>query len=447
MFLDLRREAFCCVERRIQNGGKTRCASFPIFADLFVAVILFCTRALQTFASLTVSVEYAVFFAYSVAQCLTGTVLGFILFRNRIESKHLAGSTVGVNLGTFAYPLVFAVFGDVGLRRVVVFDFFNQMSILVAAYVLFALSSRSSRSKNSGIDGEEKTQTKDVVLKAIKTQMFTPCLLALYFSIALKAIPNASIPYVLDQFLGSLAVAAKPLALLSLGILFEPKMSKSEIGDVVTLLLIRYGSGLVIAATAIAFNMYQFIGASGLAVLTLALTAPVPLISIRYAKQFGLNSGPAATAVNASNAVSFVAILLLAGADFETQRRSLMSLFALIGIGLVSIGCFMNKKAMIAESVSSKEGKYDSFEIRDIGDGKKRFVPTAVTRRREINYTKRKNTTRVDLVPPPLLSASRDPRRCAFLSVHNVYSRSSRGLRAQSVAQHLCSHRSAAFVF
>ena len=50
----------------------------------------------QTFASLTVSVEYAVFFAYSVAQCLTGTVLGFILFRNRIESKHLAGSTVGV---------------------------------------------------------------------------------------------------------------------------------------------------------------------------------------------------------------------------------------------------------------------------------------------------------------------------------------------------------------
>ena len=192
--------------------------------------------ASQTFASLTVSVEYAVFFAYSVAQCLTGTVLGFILFRNRIESKHLAGSAVGRNLGNVRVPLVFAVFGDVGLRRVVVFDFFNQISILVAAYVLFALSSRSSRSKNSGIDGEEKTQTKDVVLKAIKTQMFTPCLLALYFSIALKAIPNASIPYVLDQFLGSLAVAAKPLALLSLGILFEPKMSKSEIeggGDLI----------------------------------------------------------------------------------------------------------------------------------------------------------------------------------------------------------------------
>ena len=120
-----------------------------------------------------------------------------------------------------------------------------------------------------------------------------------------------------------------------------------------------------------------------------------------------------------------------------------MSLFALIGFFLFSVGCFMNKKAMMV----SEEGNDDSFEIRDIGDGKKRFVPTAVTRRREINYTKRKNTTRVDLVPPPLLSASRDPRRCAFLSVHNVYSRSSRGLRAQSVAQHLCSHRSAAFVF
>ena len=402
----------------------------------------------QTFASIHASAEYLVFFAYSVSQCLVGTTVGFLLFRNRERNKgeHLAGATVGVNLGTFAYPLVFAVFGEVGLRRAVVFDFFNQVSILIASYVLFALSTRRDG------DGGEKT-TKEVILKAIKTQMFTPCLLALYLSIALKAIPNASIPYALDQFLGSLAVAAKPLALLSLGILFEPKMSKSEVSDVVTLLLIRYGSGLLIAATAIALNMYQFIGASGLAVLTLALTAPVPLISIRYAKQFGLNSGPAATAVNASNVVSFVAILMLAGADFETQRRSLMSLFALIGFFLFSVGCFMNKKAMMV----SEEGNDDSFEIRDIGNGKKRFVSTnafltrrrantiAITKFDDTNhhiYKRRKNV--VQLVPSSLSPvATPPPRVCCRTFVV------SRRIRNRNSDRFFCvaAHRSAALVF
>jgi len=391
-----------------------------------------------------------VFFAYSVLQCLVGTIVGFLLFRNRERNKgeHLAGATVGVNLGTFAYPLVFAVFGEVGLRRAVVFDFFNQVSILIASYVLFALSTTTRRDDGGG--GGEKT-TKEVILKAIKTQMFTPCLLALYLSIALKAIPNASIPYALDQFLGSLAVAAKPLALLSLGILFEPKMSKSEVSDVVTLLLIRYGSGLLIAATAIALNMYQFIGGSGLAVLTLALTAPVPLISIRYAKQFGLNSGPAATAVNASNVVSFVAILMLAGADFETQRRSLISLFALIGFFLFSVGCFMNKKAMMV----SEEGNDDSFEIRDTGNGKKRFVSTnafltrrrantiAITKFDDTNhiYKRRKNV--VELVPSSLSPVVTPPRvRCRTFAV-------SRRIRNRNSDRFFCvsAHRSAAFVF
>lgn len=390
------------------------------------------------------------FFAYSVLQCLVGTIVGFLLFRNRERNKgeHLAGATVGVNLGTFAYPLVFAVFGEVGLRRAVVFDFFNQVSILIASYVLFALSTTTRRDDSGG--GGEKT-TKEVILKAIKTQMFTPCLLALYLSIALKAIPNASIPYALDQFLGSLAVAAKPLALLSLGILFEPKMSKSEVSDVVTLLLIRYGSGLLIAATAIALNMYQFIGGSGLAVLTLALTAPVPLISIRYAKQFGLNSGPAATAVNASNVVSFVAILMLAVADFETQRRSLMSLFALIGFFLFSVGCFMNKKAMMV----SEEGNDDSFEIRDTGNGKKRFVSTnafltrrrantiAITKFDDTNhiYKRRKNV--VELVPSSLSPVVTPPRVCC-----RTFAVSCR-IRNRNSDRFFCvsAHRSAAFVF
>ena len=389
------------------------------------------------------------FFAYSVAQCLAGTALGFLLFRNRRKKRggeHLAGSTVGVNLGTFAYPLVFAVFGEIGLRRAVVFDFFNQVSILVASYALFALSKRS----NDGAGGEK---TKDVVLKAIKTQMFTPCLLALYLSIALKAIPNASIPYVVDQFLGSLAVAAKPLALLSLGILFEPKMSKSEIGDVVTLLLIRYGSGLIIAATAIALNMYQFIGSSGLAVLTLALTAPVPLISIRYSKQFGLNSGPAATAVNASNAVSFVAILLLAGADFETKRRSLMSLFASLGTLFVGLGIFMNKKALESSSEYSEGRNDEPFEIRDIGDGKKRFVSTnALTRRRGAktvvtfdyrnNHTIKRRKNIVELVPS--LSSVATPRGyCRTFAV----SRRNRNRPSRGNGLGVGAHHRSAFVF
>ena len=119
-----------------------------------------------------------------------------------------------------------------------------------------------------------------------------------------------------------------------------------------------------------------------------------------------------------------------------------MSLFALIGIGLVSIGCFMNKKADCRKRIIKRR---EIVRLKsEISAMVRSGLTTAVTRRREINYTKRRYH-QVDLVPPPLLSASRDPRRCAFLSVHNVYSRVV-SLR-HSVAQHLCSHRSAENAF
>ena len=49
------------------------------------------------------------------------------------ELALLAGSCVGVNLGTFCYPLVESVWGSEGLTRVVLFDAVNQWSLLIVA--------------------------------------------------------------------------------------------------------------------------------------------------------------------------------------------------------------------------------------------------------------------------------------------------------------------------
>jgi malate permease and related proteins len=337
----------------------------------------------QVFQDVAFARDYACFGVMSALHCVVAMITGYVVFKRRravdIDGAHLLGCTVGVNLGTFAYPFVLSVFGVDGLRKAIVFDFMNQISIMVVMYVLFALNSPSSKKSASG--GVFET-----VKEAVKRQWMQPCLLALYISVIMK-IGGVIIPNAVDQFLGTIAVAAKPVALLAIGILFEPRMSKSEVKDVMSLLMIRYGVGLVLSGLAFALNLQSIIGASGIAVLTLCLTAPVPLITVRYATEYGLNVSNCAAAVNASNFVSFLCILLLASADFAKNSKQLMYFFLALGVALITGGWFNNKNRTVSSRQLEEENyttKRDNdnnnkidFDIRDdLGNGQLRFVST-----------------------------------------------------------------------
>ena len=142
-------------------------------------------------------------------------------------------STVGVNLGTFCYPLVDAVWGAEGLTRLVLFDAVNQWSLLVFAPLLYA----------SAVAG--KSFSPPAALANVGKQLTSPCMLALFVGVALQVL-GWSLPSPVVAFTSSLAAANKPLALLALGILFDPVLKPGQLRDIASLLCLRYGASLLL---------------------------------------------------------------------------------------------------------------------------------------------------------------------------------------------------------
>ena len=186
---------------------------------------------LMTFASLTFDAT-----SVAVSLCALGQAavlfLAHLAFRGKgrapKEIALLAGSCVGVNLGTFCYPLVEAVWGMDGLTRVVLFDAVNQWSLLIIAPLIYASSTA----------GDDFSPSR--ALANVK-QLVSPCLLAMFAAIALR-LADLTLPSPVTAFTSSLAVANKPLALIALGILFDPRLKDGQLRDIASLLAaLRYG--------------------------------------------------------------------------------------------------------------------------------------------------------------------------------------------------------------
>lgn len=279
---------------------------------------------LTTFASLT-------FDATSVAVSLCALAQAAVLFaahlafrgtgRSAKDTALLAGSCVGVNLGTFAYPLVEAVWGREGLTRLVLFDAVNQWSLLIIAPLIYA----------STIAGPAFSPKQ--ALMNVKKQLLSPCLLAMFTAVALRVV-GLELPAPVTAFTSSLAVANKPVALLALGVLFEPVLRSEQIRDVASLLALRYGACLLLGAALV--SSFAAIGPAVLGVVLAALISPVPLLTVTYAVEYGCDVGLGAAAVNAAMVCSFV--LLLAVANANLAHPAAAKTLAAAGAALAGLG-------------------------------------------------------------------------------------------------------------
>ena len=280
---------------------------------------------LMTFASLT-------FDATSVAVSLCAMAQAAVLFaahlafrgtgRNAKDTALLAGSCVGVNLGTFAYPLVEAVWGPQGLTRLVLFDSVNQWSLLIIAPLIYA----------STIAGPAFSPKQ--ALNNVKKQLLSPCLLAMFAAVALRVV-GLTLPAPVVAFTSSLAVANKPVALLALGVLFEPALRSEQIRDVASLLALRYGACLLLGAGLVA-AFSSLLGPAVLGVVLAALISPVPLLTVTYAVDYGCDVGLGAAAVNAAMVCSFALLLAVANADLTHPAAA--KALAAAGAALAALG-------------------------------------------------------------------------------------------------------------
>ena len=146
----------------------------------------------------------------------------------------------------------------------------------------------------------------------------SPCLLAMFAAIALR-LADLTLPSPVTAFTSSLAVANKPLALIALGILFDPRLKDGQLRDIASLLALRYGASLTLGAfiVAVASN----VGTAVLGVVLAALISPVPLLTVTYAVEYDCDVGLGASAVNAANFFSFALLLAVASAISPTRPR------------------------------------------------------------------------------------------------------------------------------
>lgn len=232
----------------------------------------------------------------------------------RSREALVTGATVGLNLGNFAYPLAEILFGKLALELTVVFDATNQIFLLVIAHVMYTVytakidpSSREER--DVSIWGSVK--------QSLARQARNPCLLACASAVAYRAVYGVGgFPPVLDTFLKFLADANKPLALLALGILFQPSMAKEDLRELACALARRYGAAMLCASVVLA-TMGSTLGTVGAAVVVLSMLSPLPLLTVTYAIEFALNVPFAATLVNYANVVSALIIFVLSKVSFE----------------------------------------------------------------------------------------------------------------------------------
>ena len=252
---------------------------------------------LTSFATLPISTgaSSAAVVAASVAQAVLLFAASFAWdSRPPRLAALLAGATQGVNLGLFAYPLVTGVWGEPGLQTVVLFDLANQGVLLMLCYTAFF-----ARAAAPGASA----------LRAIVRRLGTPCFVALYGAVLLRA-TGAAVPAPLMALSASLAAANRPLALLTLGLLLDLRLPRAQLANVAAVIGLRLSVSLAVAAAA-ATLLGGVLSPTALAVVCVALTSPVAMLTMAYASEFDCDVALAAVLVNSSNVVSFAMLCVV----------------------------------------------------------------------------------------------------------------------------------------
>lgn len=161
-------------------------------------------------------------------------IIALKVFRD--ESWHSKGillmTSLGFNIGLFAYPLIQGIFGDEGLVYVAMFDVGNAFIIFGLVYIIGSIYSQSEEEKE--IDW---TEILKMVLKNIPLISY---IIALIINVGFGGLGGFTL-----TFFDTISQANKALVLLVLGLYLDFNIKRKNWKKIATVLLIRYAIGLL----------------------------------------------------------------------------------------------------------------------------------------------------------------------------------------------------------
>ncbi|MDM5327669.1 AEC family transporter [Neobacillus sp. CF12] len=222
-------------------------------------------------------------------------LLGLFFFKN--EERELKGSLLmlssGFNVGLFAFPLVYAIWGIEGLTYFSMFD-------VGASFVVFGISFILG----SYFSAEGLTLNPLEILKKLCKSI--P--LMTYIIASILNFSHIQLPDTIINVASTISGANIPLSLLLLGLFLNFKFDKQFIKPMLKFLTFRYGLGLTVGLVLYFILPYDIMLRS---TILIGLLLPVAASALTFAVEFRYSSTSTRFIATMSNITILVSIVIL----------------------------------------------------------------------------------------------------------------------------------------
>lgn len=200
----------------------------------------------------------------------------------------------GYNIGCFSLPLIEVFFGSTGVIAACMFDTGNAVMMTGGSYAMTSTLLHT---------GGKRERVGDILMKFLKSVPFDTYMLMF----ALTAL-NVRLPETVFTLVQPAAGANAFLAMLMIGMMFEPTLERALLQETARELAVRYGLATVFALLCYAFTPFDPVVRRTLTVLCFA---PLSSLAPIYTDRCGGDTALASFTNSISIAVSLVLMLAL----------------------------------------------------------------------------------------------------------------------------------------
>ncbi len=201
----------------------------------------------------------------------------------------------GYNIGCFSLPLIEVFFGGAGVVTACMFDTGNAVMMTGGSYAMTSTLLRTG--------GGKRESAREVLMKFLKSIPFDTYLL-MFVLMAL----NMRLPDAVYTFVEPAANANAFLAMLMIGMMFEPAGDRALLKETGRELAVRYALAAVFALACYFLTPFDLVVRRTLVVLCFA---PLSSLAPIYTDRCGSDTALASFTNSASIAVSLIAMLAL----------------------------------------------------------------------------------------------------------------------------------------
>ena len=201
----------------------------------------------------------------------------------------------GYNIGCFSLPLIEAFFGSTGVVAACMFDVGNAVMMTGGAYALTSTLLKTG--------GETRESAGDILMKFLKSAPFDT-----YLIVFLLMALNVQLPEAVYTLAQPAANANAFIAMLMIGMMFEPAGDRTKLTEAARELAVRYAIAAVFALACYFLTPFSLIIRQTLVVLCFA---PLSSLAPIYTDRCRSDTALASFTNSVSIAVSLVAMLAL----------------------------------------------------------------------------------------------------------------------------------------